>query len=99
LEFLGAFVGAVALAHGDGPDAARDAAEDGVLEVHAVGEEEGQIGGKIVDIHASGEVVFDEGEAVGEGERELADGVRSGLGDVVAADGYRVIVANLPLDE
>src|SRR3546814_4380942 len=40
LHHLRAFVGAIALAHGAGPDAAGDAADGGVFRVHAVGRSE-----------------------------------------------------------
>ena len=99
LQLLRALVGAVLLLHRDRPDAAGDAADDGVLRVHAVGEEERQVRREVVDVHAAREVGLDVGEPVGEGERELADGVRPGLGDVVAGDRHRVEVADLLLDE
>ena len=95
LQLLAALVGAVLLAHRDRPDAAGDAAEHGVLRVHAVGEEERQVRREVVDVHAAREVGLDVGEAVGERERELADRVRPGLGDVVAGDRHRVEVAHL----
>ncbi|CAM5682078.1 hypothetical protein SAFG77S_08278 [Streptomyces afghaniensis] len=50
-------------------------------------------------MHAPGEVGLDVGEAVGEGEGELADGVRAGFGDVVAGDGHGIEVADLVGDE
>ena len=73
--------------------------EHRVLGVHAVGEEERQVGREVVDVHAAREVGLDVGEAVGEREGELADRVRAGLGDVVAGDRHRVEVAHLVVDE
>ena len=99
LELLRALVGAVAVAHGDGPDAPGHPAEHRVLGVHAVGEEEREVGGEVVDVHAPGQVRLDVGEPVGQRERQLADGVRARLGDVVAGDRHRVEVAHLVLDE
>ena len=99
LELLAALVGAVALPHGHGPDPPGHAADHRVLGVHPVGEEERQVGREVVDVHAAREVALDVGEAVGEGERELADGVRPGLGDVVAGDRHGVEVAHLARDE
>ena len=99
LELLAAVVGAVAVAHRDGPDAARDPAHHRVLRVHAVREEERQVGREVVDRHAAREVGLDEGEAVRERERELADRVGAGLGDVIARDAHRVEVAHLVGDE
>ena len=58
-----------------------------------------RLGAKSSIVHAAGEVGLDVGEPVGEGERELADGVRPGLGDVVAGDRHRVEVADLVVDE
>ena len=86
LQLLRSLVGAVALLHGDGPDAPGHPTEHGVLGVHAVGEEEGEVGCEVVDVHAAGQVGLDVGEPVRQRERQLGDGVRAGLGDVVAAD-------------
>jgi hypothetical protein len=72
--------------HRHRPDAARHAAHHGVLGVHAVAEEEAQVGREVVDVHAARQVGLDVGEAVGQREGELADRVGAGLGDVVAAD-------------
>ena len=99
LELLAALVGAVAVAHRHRPDAPRDAAEHGVLRVHAVAEEEAQVRREVVDVHAAREIRLDEGEAVGQRERELADRVRAGLGDVIAADAHRIEVAHLVVHE
>ena len=82
-----------------GTPAARHAAHHGVLGVHAVAEEEAQVGREGVDVHAPAEIVLHVGEAVGQGEGELADGVGAGLRDVVAADADAVEVADLPIDE
>jgi hypothetical protein len=78
--------GAVQPLHGLGPDAARHAAHHGVLGVHTVAEEEAEVGREGVHVHAPAAVVLHVGEAVGQGEGELGDGVGAGLGDVVAAD-------------
>ena len=43
-----------------------------VLRIQAVGEEERQVGREVVDVHAAGQVVLHVGEAVGQGERQLA---------------------------
>src|SRR5690606_22215935 len=86
-------------AHGAGPDAAGDAADDGVLRVHAVGEEERQVGREVGDLHAARQVVLDDGEAVAQGKGVLADRVRPGLGDVIARDRHRVEIANAVVDE
>ena len=99
LQFLAALVGAVLLAHGHGPDAARHPAHDGVFRVHAVAEEEAQIGREVVDVHAARQVRLHEGEAVREREGQLADRVGPGLGNVVPADGHRVEVAHVVVHE
>ncbi len=99
LQLLAALVAAVAVSHRNRPDAARDAPEHGVFRVHAVGEEERQVGREVVDMHAAREVGLDEGEAVGEREGELRDRVGAGLRDVVARDRHRVEVLHLAIDE
>ena len=58
-----------------------------------------RLGAKLVDVHAPRQVVLHEGEAVGQGEGQLADGVGPGLGDVVAADRDGVEVPHLVVDE
>lgn len=99
LHHLAARIRAVALAHGAGPDAAGDAADDGVFRIHAVAEEERQVGREVVDLHAARQVVLDDGEAVAERERQLRDRVRAGFGDVVAGDADRIEIAHLLVDE
>src|SRR3546814_3198329 len=77
LHHLAARRGAVALAHGAGPDAAGDAADDGVLGVHAVGEEERQVGREVVDLHPARQVVLDDGEAVAQRSEEHTSELQS----------------------
>ena len=85
--------------HGLGPDAAGHAADDASTRHPAVAEEERQVGREVVDVHAPGQVVLHVGEAVGECEGQLGDGVRAGLGDVVAADRDGVEVPHAVVDE
>jgi len=99
LELLAPLVRAVAVPHRHRPDPPRDAAEHRVLRVHAVREEEAQVGREVVDLHAAGEVGLDVGEAVGQREGELRERVRPGLRDVVAADGDGVEVPHAVVDE
>ncbi len=87
------------LAHRHCPDAPRDAADDGVFRIHAVAEEERQVGREVVDVHAAREISLDEGESVGQRERQLRDRVRAGLGDVVARDRHRIEIPDVVLDE
>ncbi len=91
-ELLTPLVRAVAVAHRDRPDPARDAAERGVLGVESVAEEEREILRKGIDRQPAGQEVLAEGESVCEGEGELADRIRTGLGHVVARDRDRVEV-------
>jgi hypothetical protein len=58
-----------------------------------------RLGAKSSTLHAAREVVLDDGEAVAQGEGELADRVRAGFGDVITADRHRVEVAHLVVDE
>jgi hypothetical protein len=94
LELLAALVGAVLVLHRHRPDAAGDAADHGVFRVHAVAEEEGEVGREVVDVHAAGQVAR-HSEAVGQREGELADRVGAGFGDVIAGDRHRVEVLHL----
>ena len=90
---------AIFLAHGLGPNPTGHTPDHRVLRVDAVREEEAQVGPKLVDVHAPAQVVLHVGESVGQGERQLGDGIRAGLGDVVAADGDRVEVPDVVADE
>ncbi len=65
-QFLAAFIGAIAKAHGSGPDPARDTAHDRVLRIHAAGEKERQVVGEVIHCHAAGQVGFNKGKAVGQ---------------------------------
>jgi len=85
-ELLASFVGTVLVAHGDRPQPTCDAPDHRIFGVKTVAEEEGEVRCEIVDVHASRQVILNVGESVGEGERQLADGVRPGLCNVVAAD-------------
>ena len=98
-QHLASRVGLVARAHGASPDASSDTPNDAVLRVHAVAEEEGQIGCEIVDTHATREVVLGDSKAVGQRKGELGDRVRSCLGDVVPGNRNRVEIANVVVDE
>ena len=95
LQHLAARAGRVQIAHGTRPDAPRHPPDDRVFRVHAVGEEERQVGREIIDLHAARQVVLDDREAVREREGELRDRIRAGLGDVIAGDGDRVEVPDL----
>ena len=91
--------GAVFLAHGLGPNPTGHTPNHRIFWVDAVREEEAQVGPKLVDVHAPAQVVLHVGESVGQGERQLGDGIRTGFGDVVAADRDRVKVADVVADE
>jgi hypothetical protein len=88
------------LLHGLGPDAPRHAADDGVFGVDAVGEKERlRLGAKSLMSMPRRQVILHKGEAVGEGEGQLRDGIGARLGNVVARNGDRVEVAHLVGDE
>ena len=99
LQLLAAFVGAVLVLHRQRPDAAGDAADHRVFRIHAIGEEEGQVRGEIVDVHAARQIVFDVGEAVGKRESELRYRIGPGFGNVIAGNRHRVEVLHLVMDE
>ena len=75
LELLAAVVGAVLLPHHHRPDTPCHPADDRILRIKTVREEIGKVRRKVIDMHAARQVVFHKGEAVGEGEGKLADGV------------------------
>ncbi len=99
LSFCDRSPGAVPVAQGDGPDPASHPPEDRVLRVHAVGEEEREVGGEVVDRHTPSQIGLHIGEPVGQGEGQLGDRVGSGFGDVVAGDRDGVEVAHPVPDE
>ena len=99
LQPLAAVIRAVALAQRDCPDAARNSAEHRVVGVESVGEEKRQVRREIVDRHAACEVRLDVRKSIRECERELADRIRAGFGDVIAGDRHAVEATNFVVDE
>ena len=99
LQHLGTRRGSVFLPHGLGPDAPCHAAYDRVFRVDAVAEEEAEVGPKLVQVHATAQVVFDVGESIGERKGQLRDRVGTCLCNVIAADRNAVEVANRAVDE
>ena len=89
----------VFLAHGFGPNAARHPSNDSVFRVDAVGKEEAEVGTKGIQIHAPTQVVFHIRESIGQGEGQLGNGIGSCLGDVVTADGNRIEVLDVAVNE
>ena len=99
LEHLGACGCPVLLAHSFGPDAPGHAADDCILWIDAVGEEKAEIRPKLVQVHASAQVVLDVGKTVSKGKGQLRDRIGAGFGDVVPTDGYAVEVADGAVNE
>ena len=88
--------GAVDVAHPACPDPARGPELGDLLEeVDVRVEEERQAGREHVDVQAAGQAELDVAEAVGERERQLLRGGRSGLPDVVAGHRQRLVVGYL----
>ena len=98
-ELLAAFVGAVFFLHRHRPNPARHAPDHRILGVHAVREKERQVGREIIDVHAARQIRFHVSETVAERERQLADRVGPGLGDVITADADRIEIPHVVLDE
>ena len=94
-KFLRAFVGTVFFFHRHRPNAARHATHHGVFGVHAVAEEERQIGRKVVDVHASRQIGFDKGKAITQGECKLRDGIGACLSNVVPTDRHAIEITHL----
>ena len=74
-EFLGSLIGFVFQLHGFCPNPPSDAADDRIFWIDAIGEEKGQIGCEIIDIHPSRHIIFDVGKSIGERESQLGDGI------------------------
>ena len=73
------------------PEAAGGAELGDLLQAEAVaGEEEGEAGGKLVELEPGGETGFDVGDGVRHGEADLLRRCAAGLAHVVAADADRV---------
>jgi hypothetical protein len=58
-----------------------------------------RLGAKFVHVHAPRQVILHEGEAVGQGKGQLADGIGPRLGDVVAGNRDAVEVAHAVVNE
>ncbi len=98
-QLLATLIRSVFLFHRHGPNTPRHPAHHGVFRVHAVAEEKAQVRRKVIDVHATRQIGFHKRETVGQRERQLADRVGAGLGNVVAADGHAVKVAHLVVDK
>ena len=98
-KLLRTFICFVFELHCLGPDAAGDAANDGIFRINTVGEEVREVRRKFVDVHPARQIIFDKGEAVGEGEGQLADGIGTCFSDVIARNGDAVEVAHVVVDE
>ncbi len=65
LEHLRAGIGPVFVAQGFSPNAACHTADDGILGIDAVAEEERQVGPELVDVHAAAQVILHVRKSVG----------------------------------
>ena len=99
LQHLASRLGVIPVPHRFGPDPPCHPADDTILRVHAVAEKEGEIRCKIINEHPPAEVIFNEGESVGQSEGKLGHRVRSGFSDVITADGDAVEIPDLVVDE
>ena len=98
-QFLATLTAGVTIAHRYRPDTSCHPTHNTVLRVHTVGEKKRQVGGKIVDRHASSKISFNVSKAISQRQRELGDRVSAGLSDVVARDRDRVEIAHSMIDE
>ena len=85
-QSLTAGIRTITLPHGNCPDPPRDAPHHSVLGVHAIGEKERQVRGKIIDLHTAGQIGFHVGKTVRQGECELGNRISTCLGNVIAGD-------------
>jgi len=98
-EHLGSVVSGKHVAHGYGPDSARNPPDDGVFRVKSVGEKKRQVRCKAVNIHPARQIILHIGKPVGKRKGQLGDGVCPGLCNMISRDGYGVKVADLFFDE
>ena len=98
-QHLRALVALVFIFHGLGPDAPGHTADHRIFRIDAIAEEEGQVGRKIIDIHAPAQVIFHISKAVGQGKCQLRNRIGACLGNMVAGDGYRIKIPHLFVDE
>ena len=98
-ELLATLVRSVLESHGRRPNAPRHPAHDRVLRFHADGKEERQIRRETVDVHSPRKISLHIGEAIGQGQSQLRQGVGAGLGDVITGNRYRVEIPNAIVDE
>ena len=90
---------AVLVAHGNRPDATGHPADNIVFRIQSVGEEKRKVRGKAVNRHPSGQVIFNIGKSIGQGEGQLSDGIRASLGDMIPGYGYRIKVTDVFCDK
>src|SRR5216684_3812016 len=85
--------------NGFGPDATRYPSDDAVFRIHSIAEKERKVGGKIIDIHPSGKIIFYIGKAIGQRKSQLRNRVGAGFRDVIAADGDTIEIAYILFDK
>ena len=98
-QHLSTGIGSVFFAQRLGPYAARYATNHCIFGVDTIAKEETQIGAKGIDVHAATQIVLDIRKPIGQGKRQLGDGVGTCFRNVVTTDGHRVEVAHLLINE
>ena len=98
-ELLRALVTTIFVFDGLGPDTTCDSTYHRVLWVQTIGKKERKVGGKIVDLHSPGQVVLHKREAVGQGKRQLRNGIRPRFRNMVAGNRHGIEIPHVVLDE
>ena len=99
LQHLRTRIASVLQLHRFGPNSASHPANHRVFWVDAVAKEETQVRRKIIDVHAATQIILHIGKAVAQRKRQLRNGVRTRLGNVVPADAHAVKIPHLIGDE
>ncbi len=98
-QFARAFRGFIEITHGHCKNTPCNAANDCIFGIHSVAEEITQIACETIDRKSSCEIVFDDGETIGEGKCDLGDRVGSSFGDVIATDADGIEILHLVFGE
>ena len=99
LELLAAFIGAIALTHGNRPNASGDAPHHCILGIHTVTKKERQVGRKVINVHTSRQIRFNVGESIRQCEGQLANRIGACLCYVIAADRHGVEISDTVIDK
>src|SRR6056300_1400580 len=99
LEHLALLVCPVAILHHHRPDPAPYATYNGILRIKPVAEKEREVGREVIYLHPTRQVIFDEGETVGQSKGKLRYRIGTCLGHVITTDRNRIVVTDILVDK